>query len=217
MDREERVSVVQAIFSCDAQDAQQLADSLRLVKFDRSATIAFQGDDARDCQFVVSGSVGLRALGSEGQYTQLATVEPGEVFGSFPSPGLNAAEAVAQDSLEMLVISSVQLGELSRNHAAIASGLAGLFAGQLANVLGRLAARVTLSARGRVNSELLAMADDQHKITPVPVVSALAIKAQTSRETASRAISALERRGVIERGKSSWQIAAPRMLEDMVY
>jgi DNA-binding GntR family transcriptional regulator len=48
-------------------------------------------------------------------------------------------------------------------------------------------------------------------------VTALALNANTSRETASRAISALERRGVISRSDRYMTIVAPRMLEDMVY
>lgn len=216
MERTERISVVRAIFGCDNAQAEELTSSLRFVEAASSSTIALQGDESRDCKFVVSGAVGLRALGSEGQYTQVATIEPGEVFGAFPEPTTHMVEAVAQDAVELLVIGTAQLHELARNHAAIASGLAALYAGQLANVLGRLAARVTLTAKGRVFSELLDLARDGGAITPIPVVSALAIRAQTARETASRAVSELERRGVLERAEEHWRITSPRMLEDMI-
>ncbi|MXO90995.1 Crp/Fnr family transcriptional regulator [Pontixanthobacter aquaemixtae] len=217
MDQAERISVVQAIFGCDTAEAEALNASLRFTTAEPSRTIALQGDESRDCQFVIAGSVGLRALGSEGQYTQVATVEPGEIFGSFPDAGTHSVEAVAQEAVEMLVIGTAQLRELARSHAAIASGLAALYAGQLANVLGRLAARVTLSAKGRVYSELRDLADGDGRIAPVPVVSALAVQAQTSRETASRAISQLERRGVIERAASHWQVTSLRMLEELAF
>lgn len=215
MDQAERISVVQAIFDCDRADAEQLTAMLRFAAAEPASTIAFQGDDCGECQFVISGAVGLHALGSEGQYTQVATIEPGEVFGAYPVPAPHAVEAVAQDAVEMLVIGTAQLRELARSHAAIASGLAALYAGQLSNVLGRLAARVTLTARGRVFSELSGMIGSDGRITPIPVVSALAVRAQTSRETASRGISELERRGVLERGPAHWRITSPRMLEDM--
>ncbi len=216
MDREERVSIVQAIFGCEPAEAAQLTDNLRFSTVEPASTIAFQGDESRDCQFVVAGAVSLHALGSEGQYTQVATIEPGEVFGAFPDVTTHTVEAVAQEAVELLVIGTAQLRELACNHASIATGLAALYAGQLSNVLGRLAARVTLTAKGRVYSELLARAAADGRIAPMPVVSALAVQAQTSRETASRAISQLERRGVMERGDAHWQITSVRMLEDMI-
>ena len=217
MEQADRISVVQAIFGCDAAEAEALNARLRFATADHASTIAFQGDDSCECQFVVAGSVGLRALGSEGQYTQVATIEPGEVFGAFPDTGTHSVEAVAQEAVELLVIGTAQLREIASNHAAIAGGLAALYAGQLANVLERLAARVTLSAKGRVYSEMLDLSGSDGRITPVPVVSAIAVRAQTSRETASRAISQLERRGVLERGDAHWQITSLRMLEDLAY
>ena len=216
MDQTERHQIIQAIFACGEDEARQLGESLRLVEAKSADIIAFQGDESAECQFVVSGAVGLHALGNEGQYTQVATVEPGEVFGAFPENSANPVEAVAQSAVQMLVIGTAQLRELASNHAAIASGLASRYAAQLTNVIGRLAARVTLSARGRVFAELLELANEENAIAPVPVVSALAVKAQTSRETASRAISDLERRGVMERQNDRWQIVAPRILEDLV-
>ncbi|GAA4641650.1 hypothetical protein GCM10023115_01170 [Pontixanthobacter gangjinensis] len=216
MTREERTEIVKAIFDCDADMAQQLMVALRFVEADHASTIAFQGDPSRACQFVVSGAIGLHALGSEGQYTQISTIEPGEVFGAYPKDDVHAVEAIAQSAVEMLVIGTAQLRELALSNAAIASGLAGLYASQLANVLGRLAARVTLTAKGRVFSELRARTSPDGRIAPVPVVSALAVQAQTSRETASRAISELERRGVMQRQEGFWQISSTRMLEDMV-
>jgi CRP-like cAMP-binding protein len=83
--------------------------------------------------------------------------------------------------------------------------------------LDRMAARSTLSAPGRVHAELMRLAGPDHRIVPPPKVTALALNANTSRETASRAISALERRGVISRSDRHMTIVAPRMLEDMVY
>src|SRR4029079_10464142 len=97
----------------------------------------------------------------------------------------------------------------------VGAGLARIFAGQLANVLDRFAARVTLTATGRVYSQLLEAIDERGTIDKIPSVTMLAIRAQTTRETASRAISALERRGILRREARAWIIASPRMLEDL--
>ena len=133
MNRSERVSIIQAIFFCEAPEAEKLCEVLHWSKAEPADTIAFQGDEANHCQFVVSGAVGLHALGSEGQYTQIATVEPGEVFGAYPDAATHLVEAVAQGTVELLVIGTAQLRELAQSHAAIASGRFGPACGPLVN------------------------------------------------------------------------------------
>lgn len=217
MNDAERLSIVKAIFDCDEADAATLLGSTRLVHSEAAATLALQGDPAENCQFVVNGAIRLIALGSDGQYTQIATVEPGEVFGAYPVHTTHAVEAVADEALETFVIATSQLRRLANDSSAIASGLASLFAAQLSAMLGRLAARVTLTAKGRVYRQLLDESDMNGRIEPVPIVSSLAVKAQTARETASRAISDLERRGILRREASGWTIVSRRMLEELAY
>ena len=80
----------------------------------------------------------------------------------------------------------------------------------------RLASRISLTAAGRIYARLLELAGPDHVIAPPPVVSALAVSVQTTRETTSRTISALERRGIIHRDERRLVIQSPRMLEDMI-
>ena len=65
----------------------------------------------------------------------------------------------------------------------------------------RVTERSTLSASGRVHAELLRLAHlrDGRTIRPAPVLSSLAVRIHSTRETVSRAINALERRGIIRR------------------
>lgn len=216
MDQSEEISVVQALLDCDPQVARHLCDDMRIVTASPASTVAYQGDVSSNCQFVISGAVGLRALSEDGHYTQIATVEPGEIFGAFPAEAEHSVEIVAHEAVEMIVISTAQLHALARSHSAIGAGLAALFARQLSNVLGRMAARVTLTADGRIYQELLDQADSNGKIKPAPVVTALGVKAQTARETASRAISKLQQRGVLQKSKTHWTITSLRMLEQEV-
>jgi CRP-like cAMP-binding protein len=51
---------------------------------------------------------------------------------------------------------------------------------------------------------------------PPPIVAALALKAQTTRETASRAMSDLRRRGIIQRDKDRLEIISRPLLEALV-
>ncbi|MGB7372519.1 Crp/Fnr family transcriptional regulator [Pontixanthobacter sp.] len=216
MDQSEHISVLQALLGCGPDDAEELYHNTRIVTEQPATTLAYQGDISSHCQFVISGAVALRALSEDGQYTQIATVEPGEIFGAFPFDAPHDVEVIAQDAVEMIVIGTAQIHALAQSRAAIGSGLAALFARQLSNVLGRMAARVTLTANGRVYQELLDQADPSGRITPAPVVTALGVKAQTARETASRAISKLQERGLLQKSKSHWTVTSLRMLEQEI-
>jgi CRP/FNR family cyclic AMP-dependent transcriptional regulator len=78
--------------------------------------------------------------------------------------------------------------------------------------------RSALSAVGRVYAELLRDAKRAPDLTisPAPVLSELALRVSTTRETASRAVNALERRGIIRRDATSLTIVAPQRLESLI-
>jgi DNA-binding MarR family transcriptional regulator len=78
--------------------------------------------------------------------------------------------------------------------------------------------RAALSAVARVYAELLreARRAPDLRISPAPVLSELALRVSTTRETASRAVNALERRGIIHRDTVSLTIVAPRALEELI-
>jgi CRP/FNR family transcriptional regulator, cyclic AMP receptor protein len=129
---------------------------------------------------------------------------------------LHRADMRAIAETRLLSIPTVSLANLARAHADIGSGIAGLLARQLDLMLDRMAARIGLSASGRFHKALLQMADAQDEIRPVPVISALALSVHTTRETGSRALAALLRRGIVERSEDRLRIVSRRMLEEMV-
>lgn len=216
MEKFERIAVLRSVFECPEGVAELLDSETRWAKHDRGSIIAHQGDRLDHCYLVIAGSAGLRALGSEGQSLQVATVEAGEMFGSYPVPRETHADIMGGADLEALCFETARLRSLAQDSTEIGSGLASIFARQFDGIIQRFSARLTLSANGRVYAKLLELADDTGRIAPAPVIAALAVEAQTTRETASRAISGLDRRGVIEKNNDHWMLVAPRMLEDMV-
>jgi len=80
-----------------------------------------------------------------------------------------------------------------------------------------MAARIGLSATGRCYRALLQRANDEGWIRPAPVLAALAVGVNTTRETASRALAGLVRRGIVERNDSGLRIVSRRMLEEMIF
>lgn len=217
MRKEERLTAIAAIFGCDETLADQLDASVVPLVISHKSLIAHQGDPSDQCWLVIDGTVHIQLIGYDGQRVQLAYHGPGEFFGAYPDHTTHRADIVAHGEVHALRIPTTALASMSDAHAPIGAGLARRLGRQLDMSLDRMAARSTLSAPGRVHAELLRMAGDDNRITPPPKVTALALNANTTRETASRAISALERRGIIERGDQAMTIVAPRMLRDMLY
>jgi len=212
----ERIAMLRATFDCGEAVARSL-DRLGVWRTAaRHEFLLHQGDVHHHCHIVMSGSADIKALGSEGQCVQIATVEPGEIFGAYPEPGEARADVQARNAMELVSLDTARLARATLDYAEAGAGLARIFARQLGNVLDRFAARVTLTATGRVYSCLLARIDRHGTIHPCPVVAALAVEAQTTRETASRAVSALERRGILRRDGDDWLVTSPRLLEELV-
>jgi len=205
------------MFGCDEALAVLLDGSMIPLVIPHKTLIAHQGDPADQCWLVIDGTVHIQLIGVDGQRVQLAYHGPGEFFGAYPEVGAHRADIMAHGEVHALRIATARLVMLADAHAPIGAGLARRLGRQLDMSLDRMAARSTLSAPGRVHAELLRLAGDGNEIIPAPKVTALALNANTTRETASRAISALERRGVIERTDRSMRIMAPRMLRDMMY
>lgn len=212
----ERIAVLQAVLACSEAVASRLDRLAIWTNARRNQVLLHQGDEQRLCYLVISGSADLRVIGHEGQYIQIATVEPGEIFGAYPEPGPVRADVRAQNAVELVSLDTAELAGVALVDAGIGAGLARIFAGQLGNVLDRFAARVTLTAVGRVYSHLLDLVGHDGVLSGVPAVAALAVRAQTTRETASRAIGALERRGILDRKPDRWTITSRRLLEELV-
>ena len=217
MRKDERLTAIAAIFGCDDDLADRLDGSMVPLVISHKTMIAHQGDPSDQCWLVIDGTVHIQLIGFDGQRVQLAYHGPGEIFGAYPDLTTHRADIMAHGEVHALRIPTTELATMTDTHAPIGAGLARRLGRQLDMSLDRMAARSTLSAPGRVHGELMRLAGESNRIVPPPKVTALALNANTTRETASRAISALERRGVIERTEEAMTIVAPRMLRDMIY
>lgn len=180
------------------------------------AILIHQGDRTDQLWLILGGTVQLQAVSAEGQVTVLSSFGPGELVGSFEREDESSYDARAFGKVEALQIETQTLRRLIEECPDLGGGMSRIYAAQLNAVIDRLSARVTLSAMGRAYRELLRLAGEANEISPPPVIAALALTAQTTRETGSRAISALERRGIIERDDKRLKIVSRRMLEDLV-
>ena len=216
IDDTEKIAAVAACFKCSADSAYLLVEAMAERYISTGVTIALRGDPSTVLFLILEGSVVAEIFGIDGQQAQLTRHGPGEIFGAYPAATVHRADFRAIADIRLLSISAHELSELAQKHSDIGAGIAGLLARQLDLMLDRMAARIGLSASGRFHKALLQLADAQGDIRPAPVISALALSVHTTRETGSRALATLLRRGIVERGDDSLRIVSRRMLEEMV-
>ena len=216
MTNAEHQALVAACFGCPEHEAGLIAATMVLRHYSHRASIALRGDASTHLYLVIDGLASVDLFSVDGQYAQLAGYGPGELFGAYPEPTTHRADVTAQGNLIALVIETRVMTALAKQHSAIALGLAHIMARQLDLTLDRMAVRIGLSATGRCYRALLQRADDEGWIRPAPVLAALAVGVNTTRETASRALADMVRRGIIERTDDGLKIVSRRMLEDMV-
>jgi CRP-like cAMP-binding protein len=126
-------------------------------------------------------------------------------------------EAVAKSAGAIFGTSTV-VRLMETNHG-IAMAISRQLSARIAAMRRRMVESALLSATGRISAELLRLARDQtdRTIRPMPVLTELATTVQSTRETVSRTISQLERRGIVERVERGLRVVAPHRLEELVY
>jgi CRP/FNR family transcriptional regulator, cyclic AMP receptor protein len=212
----EHIAALAACFGCSSGAALQLAELALVRDFAYRTPLAHHGDPSAHLFLVLQGAASIEIFGAEGQQAQLARHGPGEIFGAYPDATAHRAEIAAMDRTVLLAFPTADLAALASANTEIGAGIARLLARQLDLVLDRMAARIGLSATGRFYRLLLQLTDDAGMICPAPVIAALAVSVHTSRETASRALTTLLRRGIVERLPDGLRVVSRRMLEDLV-
>jgi CRP-like cAMP-binding protein len=216
MERDERLAALASFFACSAAEAERLNDAMAFVTYAHGQTLIHQGDLGAKVWIVLAGQAQLQVIGQDGQVQLLMAHGPGELFGALPHERVFVSDVIARDRIAVLEIATANLARLIQDEVRIGSGLAMILARQYHAALDRMAARITLSAMGRVYAELLNAAGESDTIAPPPVVAALGLMAQTTRETASRAINGLMRRGIVRRDADRLTIVSRTMLEELV-
>lgn len=217
MDDDDDIAAIAAALGCDAGAAGALLSYCRMADGASAVPLVHQGEPAPLSWLILDGVVRCEVLSSEGRMTVAATHPPGDIVGAFGMADVPVAGSlVTHGRTKLLVIGDGVIERLGAERPDFALAIARTYARQASQITQRLALRISLTAAGRICARLLELAGADNIITPPPVVSALAISVQTTRETTSRTISSLERRGIIARDEERLVIQSPRMLEDLI-
>jgi CRP/FNR family transcriptional regulator, cyclic AMP receptor protein len=208
-------------FGCDADLATVIAAKARYRGYPARTTIIDAATHERTIFVMVDGHARAVAFSIDGRLVVLQDFGPGDLFGENSlTDGQNSnADVTAIDAVQAGLFESEVFIAMMTNYSVVALAFSRLIVERLHDTARRLVEGATLSATGRVHAELLrqARSGDAMTIRPAPVLSVFALRAQTTRETASRAINALQKRGIVERDDHSLRVVAPHRLEELIY
>lgn len=220
--REELHGFLRRAFACGDDVAQAIGARAGERAWPARAVIVRQGDRSGETYLMLAGRAQALLYGLEGQLVLLHEFGPGDIFGAVAQtdPGPHEADVTAVEESRAAIFAALDFLSLIEAHACVGLAVSRLLLKQLRAATGRMVERTTLSAAGRAHAELLRLAradgGDGRTIRPAPVLAALAVRIQSTRETVSRAINALERRGIIRREEDALVIVAPQRLEELV-
>lgn len=208
-----------------AADLRQRLEAMGRVQVVTSGeALLFQGEPASYVGFVLSGRAKALSFSQDGTETWLGHFNAGEFFGHCAfltdSPVRYEISADTDMSLRLIPIADIQT--LMKNAPDMGEVFAKDLANRLDTMMTRLVEALTLSAKGRVCAELwrlshpIGLNPGMSVIRPNPVFVDLALRINSTRETVSRAISDLQKKGVIKREAGAIVINDPEALKQAI-
>jgi CRP-like cAMP-binding protein len=187
-----------------SNECAALASFMQEHTFTRGEVLGAQGDVPIHLYFVTRGRVKVTRRTEDGRELPLEMLDAPVVVGEFAlDPRMTSAVTLtAATEVETLVITPSELATASRLHPGIALSVVLSLSSRVRGLSERVESLTTHDASRRVTRVLLNMATAAYESQGVPVVQGvthqeLAMLAGTSRETATRTISALVRRGIV--------------------
>ena len=186
--------------------------------------LLFQGEPSSHIGLIVSGRAVAISYSENGTETWLGRFNAGEFFGhlSFFSKTDMRFEIRADQDTKIRLIPIAQIKTLMADAPSVGAAFAQDLAERLDTMMVRLIEALTLSAKGRVCAELIRMSHpigvspEQSVIRPNPVFVDLALRINSTRETVSRAISELQKDGIIIRHAGAIVIQSPTTLKSFI-
>ena len=217
----EPAAVIAQTFGCTADLAQVIVAKAQLHDHAPRTAIVRGEDPSAHVHLMVAGHARMTAIALEGRMSVIEDYRDGDLFGE---RGLFGAAETPHDVLAVKLsrvgaFANPDFLALMSNYSCVALAVSRILVARLDTAQRRLAEGTTLSVRGRVCAELLRLARTAGDMTiaPAPVLAQLALRVDSTRESVSRAIGTLEKRGLIRRDEEALVVVAPHRLEELVY
>lgn len=191
---------------CDA-DRAALAQHWTAANYLFSELIIAHGDSGRDVYFLIEGRARVTLYSEDGRETAYRDLVPGDIFGELAciDGKARSASVIALEATRAARLSPLAFRRLVENHPRLAWTLLEHLSALLRRMTDRVFEYSTFVVRKRLILELIrrgqeiGTVDGQVSISPAPTHFELAARISTHREAVSREMSALTKRGLIEK------------------
>jgi CRP/FNR family transcriptional regulator, cyclic AMP receptor protein len=208
-------------FGCSISLAAVIKDRAEFRQYQTRDKLIANGEAVSHAFLIIDGRAREIALSVDGRVVLVQDFGPGDFFGeaSILEEALATEDVIAVEITDAARFRSQDLIALIENYSCVALAYSKAMTRRLHQTRRKMVEGATLSASGRVHAELLrqGQASGCFIIRPAPVLTEFAMVIQSTRETVSRTISALEKRGIIRRDPDSLTIVAPHRLEELIY
>ncbi len=182
--------------------------------------IHYQGEKSSVIGLVITGTAKASVYSKHGQETWVGTFAKGDFFGyaELLTDTPIDFEIIADTNLQVLMVPAENFINLLSANRELASYVNNGMAVRLKRLTTHLVEAVTLSSPGRICAEILRLSKpvgvDPAKliVRPNPVFIDLALRLNTTRETVSRTVNALQKKGVLTRKSGALLIEKPDTL-----
>lgn len=201
-----------------------ISDQTTSHTYDAESVIALQGAEATKIGYVLSGRAKAISFSKNGEATWVGYFQEGDFFGhtALLSENPPPFEIIAETDVKVLFVQARTMENLLQNQDGLSLKLAKDLANRLDHMTHRLIEAFTLSAKGRICAELsrlsrvIGIAPDTRIIRPNPVFVELAERVNSTRETVSRTVSDLQKKGILAREPGAIIITNPERLRDRI-
>jgi len=190
----------------------------------RGHIFSAQGEPLKTVGLIISGKAMAFSYSVNGDETWLGEYGQGQFMGlmSLLTKDSSNFEIKATSKLIVRTFSHDKMIALMESDTALSQVVATDLAARLSASMGDLININTLSVRGRICAELIRLAlpigidPNRHIIRPSPVFVELARRLNSSRETVSRTVSELQKKGIIAREPGALIVENPDRLQDAI-
>lgn len=197
---------------------ERVAARTRTLRLDRGEVVFREGEPAQGLYFVVEGLVKIARVSPEGREQVLTVVGPHQTFNDVPvfDGGPNPATVTALEPSVIGLVPTDVVGDLVREHGAVAEAMLRVFAARLRTLTALVADLTHLDVTGRVAKVLLtyhrASGGRALRLTQQDLASMVG----TTREVAARSLRTLEERGCIVRRGGEVEVLSPERLAEAI-
>ena len=193
-------------------------------RYEKGAVIIGHKTAGRDVYFIVSGSLRVRTYSAAGRQVSFRDVEAGAIVGDIAAVdgGPRSTDISALDESVLAALPAAAFMLLLREQPVVHERYLRYLTGLIRLLTSRVTELSTQSVPHRVQAELLRLArpagssENVASINPVPTHAEIADQISTTREQVTRELSALAKRGLLQKKGSTLVVTDLHELELLV-